>query len=341
MNLDFNPALNYERHQRDYSILVTSLVFRGLYYQNVKFFGVAPTACYVIVKDDILYHYMSQHDGKRRMENWLKNNDIKAFKEQENIYSEKLKQFNKFYNKQPKDISLTFKLSHNFFVDFTEIILLGYELPLYMKGIASSEIIDFAFTIRHKYEDVHKRNVDLMAGILSRLEVKYKIKNKILSYLIIDELEKFFDVGKLSAIDDIEKRKKYVLIKYDGNYSFFDDPNTWNILNPQTDKDFVKGRVAYKGKIQGIVRVINKIKEADDLKKGEILVTSMTDPRYVPAMKRAGAIITDEGGITCHAAIVSRELKLPCIIGTKEATQVFKNGDIVKVDADNGIIRKI
>jgi pyruvate,water dikinase len=58
-------------------------------------------------------------------------------------------------------------------------------------------------------------------------------------------------------------------------------------------------------------------------------------------MKKAGAIITDEGGITCHAAIVSRELKKPCIIGTKIATQVFKDGDMVEVDAENGIVKII
>ena len=67
----------------------------------------------------------------------------------------------------------------------------------------------------------------------------------------------------------------------------------------------------------------------------------MTTPDYVPAMKRAAAIVTDKGGRTCHAAIVSRELKIPCVIGTKIATQVFKTGDIVEVDAERGIVKKI
>ena len=67
----------------------------------------------------------------------------------------------------------------------------------------------------------------------------------------------------------------------------------------------------------------------------------MTQPSYLAAIKKSAAYITDEGGITCHAAIVSRELKIPCIIGTKYATQVFKDGDLVEVDADNGIVRKI
>jgi len=74
---------------------------------------------------------------------------------------------------------------------------------------------------------------------------------------------------------------------------------------------------------------------------GDILVTSMTRPEFMPIMKRSGAVVTDEGGITCHAAIVSRELKKPCIIGTKIATQVLHDGDLVEVDADNGVVKII
>ena len=79
----------------------------------------------------------------------------------------------------------------------------------------------------------------------------------------------------------------------------------------------------------------------EHMQKGEIIVSSMTRPEMVVAMKKAAAIITDEGGITSHAAIVSRELGIPCILGTKIATKVFKNGDIAEVDANNGIVRKL
>ena len=65
----------------------------------------------------------------------------------------------------------------------------------------------------------------------------------------------------------------------------------------------------------------------------------MTRPELMPAVKKAKAIVTDEGGITCHAAIISRELKIPCIIGTKIATKILKDGDFVEVDANNGVIR--
>lgn len=104
------------------------------------------------------------------------------------------------------------------------------------------------------------------------------------------------------------------------------------------DGNEIKGTVAYRGRVQGKCRLIKDFKGAS-IKEGEILVTVMTDPNYVPLMKKAAAIVTDGGGMLSHAAIVSREMKKPCIIGTKISTQVLKDGDEVEVDADKGIVR--
>ena len=101
----------------------------------------------------------------------------------------------------------------------------------------------------------------------------------------------------------------------------------------------VKGQTAYSGKVKGIVRVILDSHRANELKEGEILVTAMTNPEYVPAMKRSVGIITNEGGILCHAAIMSREFQKPCIIGTRNATDVFATGDVIFLDADDGIAK--
>jgi phosphoenolpyruvate synthase/pyruvate phosphate dikinase len=75
--------------------------------------------------------------------------------------------------------------------------------------------------------------------------------------------------------------------------------------------------------------------------KGDVLVATWTEPKYTPIMKLASAIVTDEGGLTSHAAIVSRELNIPCVIGTKNATKVLKTGDMVEVDANNGVVKII
>ena len=100
-----------------------------------------------------------------------------------------------------------------------------------------------------------------------------------------------------------------------------------------------KGIIAQRGQIHGIVKIVLKSEDIEKVLDGDVMVSSMTRPEMTAAMKRAAAFVTDEGGITCHAAIVARELKKPCIIGTKIATQVLKDGDMVEVDADKGIVR--
>ena len=103
----------------------------------------------------------------------------------------------------------------------------------------------------------------------------------------------------------------------------------------------LKGSTAYPGVVRGKVRLLRFRELIQTLEAGEILVTEMTDPDFVPAIKKAAAVVTDEGGVMCHAAIVSRELQKPCIVGTKLATKYLKDGDMVEVDATNGIVRKI
>ncbi len=105
--------------------------------------------------------------------------------------------------------------------------------------------------------------------------------------------------------------------------------------------DELSGMPACHGKVKGTVKVVVAMKEMSKVKKGDILVASETTPEYVPAMKLAGAIVADKGGVTSHAAIVSRELNVPCVIGTKFATRVFKDGDLVEVDAFKGLVKKL
>jgi phosphoenolpyruvate synthase/pyruvate phosphate dikinase len=101
----------------------------------------------------------------------------------------------------------------------------------------------------------------------------------------------------------------------------------------------IKGQIACKGRTRGAAKIVSSTKDLSKVKEGDILVAAMTMPKYLPAMKKAAAFITDEGGLTSHAAIVSREMNKPCIIGTKIATKVLKDGDFVEVDASDGVIK--
>ena len=102
----------------------------------------------------------------------------------------------------------------------------------------------------------------------------------------------------------------------------------------------LRGSGASPGVAVGKVKMIPTAKDIGRMEKGDILVTEMTSPDYVPAMKKAAAILTNSGGATCHAAIVSRELGVPCIVGTKNATTVLHEGDLITVDAKMGVVYK-
>lgn len=115
------------------------------------------------------------------------------------------------------------------------------------------------------------------------------------------------------------------------------------LIDIKIDKNIKEfsGQTAQPGIARGKVKIIFRAKDMGKMNKGDILVSVATDPDVVPAMKRAAAIVTEQGGITSHAAIVSRELGIPCVIGTKIATTVLKDGDTIEVDATRGVIRKI
>ena len=155
--------------------------------------------------------------------------------------------------------------------------------------------------------------------------------------------------GELHLIEDISKRKNGCIFLNENLYPI----DQLDVILEQNDFVLekveanniseIKGSVAYKADrvVTGKARLISGFKDMHDFQEGEVLVTEMTNPDYVPIMKLAVAIVTNEGGITCHAAIASRELKVPCVIGTKIATSVINTGDMVEVDTNTGIIRII
>jgi phosphoenolpyruvate synthase/pyruvate phosphate dikinase len=114
-----------------------------------------------------------------------------------------------------------------------------------------------------------------------------------------------------------------------------------DVMIPKADKSAkeIKGQVGNPGKYIGPARIIMNTHDFHKMKPGDVLVSTMTTPDFVILMQKSGAIVTDIGGLLCHAAIVSREIGTPCVIGTRFATQVLKDGDIVEVDADKGVVR--
>lgn len=140
--------------------------------------------------------------------------------------------------------------------------------------------------------------------------------------------------GFVYCNDKVCPTRDYKKVFKENNYFYEEDA--------VVSKDTVKGAVACNvGVVRGKVRVIFAVEQLRDFREDEVMVTPMTTPDFVWVMKKASAIVTDEGGMTCHAAIVARELKLACVIGTRVATKVFKTGDEVEVNSETGEVKKI
>ncbi|MBS3138337.1 hypothetical protein J4207_01380 [Candidatus Woesearchaeota archaeon] len=176
----------------------------------------------------------------------------------------------------------------------------------------------------------------------------------VMMYWSMKDILTFFETKIAVDKEEIKQRKKFYLFLLENNtISFWVGDEAKKTKGAILERDLPKhvssfeGSVACRGKTTGIVKIISfddiRIieKTADGIKQDFILVTGMTNPNMVPLIKKAKAIVTDEGGITCHAAIISREFNIPCIVGTKIATQVLKDGDVVEVNAYDGIVRKI
>jgi len=147
------------------------------------------------------------------------------------------------------------------------------------------------------------------------------------------------------VVDVEERTKEYVIIAKEGSIKILTGVEAEKVKNEfetDTPSKVVKGLIASKGIAQGTVRIIKSASEINKLNRGEVLVTPMTTPDFVMAMEKAGAIITDLGGLTSHAAIISRELGIPCIVGTENVTKILKDGDFVVVDAlEKGEVLKV
>jgi len=180
----------------------------------------------------------------------------------------------------------------------------------------------------------------LLQEIAQRLDLTY---DEII-YLLPQETEEGLK-GIISVKkEEIQQRlQKYALVLENQQITLYtgEGVEQQRVKSDLQNTAEVQGHPAFQGKATGKVKLVKDRTELHKVEKGEILVTRLTTPDFVVAMEKAAAIITDLGGITSHAAIVSRELRVPCIVGTQCATKILKDGDLVEVDAYEGVVRKI
>lgn len=218
--------------------------------------------------------------------------------------------------------------------------------------LSSEDKLDIEFSQFTSYW-IDQRKLGMMKqlyyifNIINQIAEKYALSYEEISYYRVNELIDLLTSHKYLDLKTLQERKTgcFIIFKKNSESKIFFATAGENMLNiaNQLKSDTVKGSIASKGKadkVRGIAKVVSNPSK-ENINGGEILITSMTRVEYLPLMRKAKAIITDEGGIACHAAIISRELGKPCIIGTKTATRLLKNGDELELDMKTGLIKVI
>ena len=201
--------------------------------------------------------------------------------------------------------------------------------------------------IKNDRIDALKKSVFYLTKFYEKLAKKIKDPDITGRTLINTSHEEIKDIikGKINC-EEIKKRNKEIIFYYDHELVIITDEKKIKKIKAQLKEkkrksNSIKGSVANKGKAIGKAKIITDVRELSKVIKGDIIIARVTDPRYTTYIRKCKGIVTDEGGILSHTAIISRELGIPCIIGTKNATTTFKDNDLVEIDADKGTVRRI
>ena len=178
--------------------------------------------------------------------------------------------------------------------------------------------------------------------LLESIGKRFDLQVEELIYLTGDEIRDLLrDEVKVNKQEVKNRIDNFALILENNKYTLLSGNQVKKIVQKVIEKITVEGIVANRGRATGKAKLVNEVKDIPKVNRGDILVSPMTHPKLVPAIVKASGIITDFGGILCHAAIVSREFGIPCIVDTKNATRVFKDGDLVELNAYEGTARKL
>lgn len=337
---------SYEDHKNDHVSNLDDFYFEydHIYSEAIAFGYVLDHALDLYIKNnpDVVKDFNSSHSSFLSIEEFELSEIFKKTSASNKDLQEKIKEHIYKYNWIRNDytgeyiIDIEYLLSRK-----NEIINKSYEINIpktIKKPESITEWVQLLIYIRDIRKKINLIATGLLDRYLKRICNQYNLIYEQASFLTVEELE-FLKDKKIPNYNG----ERFLHITKDGLVDL--SKEKWEAMefNKLSEKpgNEIKGMVAYNNgvKIKGRVKIILSRSDFKKFQKGNIVVTSMTRPEFIAIIKDCLAIIADEGGITCHAAIISRELKIPCIIGTKIATKILKDGDLVEVDADKGVVR--
>ncbi len=195
-------------------------------------------------------------------------------------------------------------------------------------------------------ESVYAETENFMRFVAAQISKQVKTPAKYLLSITKEEMDQYWKSGVLPAKQELSARyKTNVILYWKGKYQLLQGKEAHRFKNAIEERTGSRGSLqgftAYPGKVKGRVKIVFNPQTERGFEKGDILVTGMTRPEYLPLIKVAAGFITDAGGMLSHAAITARELKKPCIVGTINATKILQNDDLIEIDASKGTIERL
>lgn len=275
----------------------------------------------------------------------LARKDLSSIKKLADVYKNKSEHVLSFISK-----NITEKINTKIYQGFWDVLTEYYQPHISVKYTADylsptelEKYLPVLQEARKSAEPVFKEQERFIEENASKIAKDANLTKDEILCLTKDEIVAYLDEQLLPDKAVLEKREKFsVIIFENGNFDLFSGEKAVEevekIIIPKSNQ--VRGSIAYKGKCIGKVRIVQHPKTyTGEFENGDILVTGMTRPEFLPFLEKAAAFVTDSGGALSHAAISAREMKKPCIVGTGNATKIFRDGDVVEVDADNGIVK--
>jgi len=356
----------YKGSVRNYTVFGISPVFKAIVDKKfIDFFGGQSLShLYFVVRKGVFYHFQIDAEVDKLMEIFLgrvNRNEIDLFDVYE-TYNRDVSKLESIYMLKPDQYDL--KTLTEFYQLYSSFIHVAYS-SFYSADFVSkcikdkalaSKYLEWISQIRSRGENIYKEgeNVFIPAyseWLAARFPGSYTAEQ--IMYLTHQEISDWVKGASKVSKEDLDDRKRIFFGDFQpvGKEEYLqsaeaekkiDELGLFHELDAEVgDVTELKGQIAFKGRVSGRVRLIFSREDMSKFKTGEIIVSPMTEPGYIPIMKLASAFVTDEGGMLCHAAIVAREMCKPCVISTKIATKIFKDGDLIEVDAENGIVRKL
>lgn len=199
--------------------------------------------------------------------------------------------------------------------------------------------------VRLYEEPVFKRSEDFLVAMARRIGKKLSLTPELVLCAIQEEMIEYFRTGKFPPKSTLVKRHQFFGVYFNRRRAAYyigqSAQAVEKVITSAQKRAVIKGVSAQAGEVTGTARIVHDPHKVKIFNFGDVLITGMTRPEFLPLIKKSAAFVTDAGGILSHAAIMARELKKPCVIGTRIATKIFKDGDLVKVDATKGIVKKI